>query len=456
MKGKQEKNQNKKGVARAVDKFIDKQGKKKVKGVQQNKMRAQKSGGVNSYLQLLINPATAPLCGIPDVVTTKSVKFRTKHRFVYSPSTATVSQTWAILAFAPTLYTPIFIPGGNADGSTVACVYSSADLGVTYNTASAAAGVQGAALMSAGELSYIQKTFSAVRPVAMSVDAQCVGAITTLTGEHGMGLAPAETIIGGDATTTATGGLFASGAFKGASGFAGVSIGSIGAAMDGADAVTNIAQPVRAFWSPQDTSDTNYIPVNNIDADNFAQFTNSTWKNTTTTNDAVYVLPFGVARVTNNAAAPVLVDTAFRDASFPAIVWAANGILPGTGTPMEFTVNTCWEGLPIYTLNGMSGETVSPSNPDEMTQASNVLALTPNGCAMSVDNPQLQVQEAASKTAEHLYDGTPRKEAVEGTSITKALGGALGMASPLLAAIPGVGGPLAVGAGLISSLLSNL
>jgi len=425
--------------------------KKKKKAASGPKKRG--SSSKNDYLLTVFNPFTGPLSGIPDLVTMRSVKFRTTQRFVISTRTGA---TWLAFAASPSLISGLFLAGGNTSGT----VLSSISVG-----ASALTGFQPAALnntVSTLDIAMITSTFQSLRPVAMGAKFTCTQAATSLTGAHGMRLLPSGSLPWGlETTASITGGLSASASLTG-SVTAGVSIVSpvaplsISDLMSTLDQAVNISTPLAGLWTPEDVSSTQYADVQGlIQVSGAAEFNTVQWTNATLSETDSYLMPYGITQtaVAAGLGARTFITAQIEDT--PMLVYAANGIV--TGSVGELELVTCWEGIPLAYAGGILGPTLSPSVPDELAQTANLIEMMPSTYLPETEaDPSRCLIASVPKAAGHLYDGSDRKSAVNGSSIARALGGTAAAAAPLLGMIPGIGGLLGPGAALIGALSQNL
>jgi hypothetical protein len=138
--------------------------------------------------------------------------------------------------------------------------------------------------------------------------------------------------------------------------------------------------------------------------------------------------------------------------TYPSVYIVGRG-LSHTTTVMRAKITINWEGLPLLGTTNLSASSPSPSNPDELTQAANAVqhlpvAFTPNNKVPTDPGANAAVKGIAAG-ANDLYNGTPRKEAIEGTSILKKIAKFGGKALLGLLPIPGVS---AIGGALIDAL----
>jgi len=429
--------------------------KKKKKGATGPKVRKQ--GSKNLYLLCLLDPWEGPLAGIPDQVTMKSVKFRTVVRLSLSTN---ASCTWLACAIAPCLAGNLVFAGGNTSGSNLHSVVSGS--GALESTTASTFGN----VLNTNDLNMIMTTFASVRPVSMGVKVTCTQALTAATGVHGLRLLPSSAFPWGiDSTASVTGGLalssimsttLANGGTNGPTYTGPVAPQSISAAISALENTVNVTEPVAALWSPEDVSSLEYTAANGaLAVGAAAQFGTFTYTNATLSENDVYAVPYTV--LSSYTSAPEVASTfVTRDAAdLPYILYAASGVT--TGPLGELEVAICWEGIPLPFTSGVLGPTVSPSVPDEMAQAGNLLEVIPSAyCPEASADSNRLVIEAAKKTAGHLYDGTDKKAAISGASILRGGGAVVSALSPLLGMIPGVGGILGPGAALIGGMAANL
>jgi hypothetical protein len=451
-------NKTQRTVADAVAKIERRREKTRTKGP-----KAPRAGGeTNNYLAALLDPATGPVVGIPDTVTTRSVKFRTHH--TQSPNTGPLSTSSACVSvFAPSLGNNSLTCGSDAAGSRLHLVNEASPASqvptATFRMASCSQNLVGA-----DEYAMMLQNFAAIRPVAYKVVARLRGAAGTVTGTHSFGLMPGDE---NPCQLDATGFVFG-GSGVGGTTFLPGGVSSAFDANDASDVCESILNPIECLWAPEDPRDIEYMPTEmfkfvppgnapnpNPDSEEFAQFHWSTGNST----DYLHYVGLPVYAETTAINAGPSPAASFLDPqvagtmkNLPKIRYAQSG-LP-TGANVAYTILDhfiVWEALPKSQVGaGLSAATSSPSNPDELVQAANVMEVIPKATSPS-DATDLggRVQRAAVKSVGHLYDPTvPRKQAIEGTSISRFLGAA----APALGLIPGIGGMLGAGASFLSAI----
>lgn len=414
----------------------------------------------NSYLDTLLDPEHCTGVGVPDFNTMPSVKFQTNTRHNFScPAT----NSWIAFAVAPTLaevadggYNTVFL-GGTPAGNSLNL------LSVSAATAAVATLASGSNfLLSFEDADLIQNNFSAIRPVSMAMTVMNADNITTAQGQHGMTLLPVQQFpCTPDSVQTNNGGGLG-GNVAGATGYQQGAPANVGDLMDAMQVLQPTTQTVRCVWSPEDPSDYDYMPVNpagdqvgsaSPPTTVLSQFIAQSWTNTVTSEGDVYIIPSGITITTPVGGGEAQLQ--WLPDGKPYILYCASGLKIGETQQFFVTLTTNWEAIPRSAIGSRMGVTPSPSNPDELTQATNVVQMIPDASAPNLPNDtNTRLQQAALGTAPHLYDGTSRKEALEGTSISKTIGKGLGVAAPFLGAVPGVGTILSMGASFLSTLLS--
>jgi hypothetical protein len=365
------------------------------------------------------------------------------------------------MAIAPCLAGNYVIAGGDTAGNRLNSIISGATAlsGVTASSFGA--------LVSSNDMSMIASNFASIRPVSFGAKVTCTQSLTAATGLHGFQLCAAEQFPWAiDTTASVTGGLgsssFMTAALVNTGGGGGPTISGaqapagIGALMSGLENAVNITQPVAGLWSPEDASSTTYTAAQGAAAVGAAgQFNSALWTNATLSENDTYAIPYTPISSATSAPENATVFPVRDAADIPYLLYGASGITTGAFGELEIAI--CWEGLPNSFNNSVLGPTPSPSNPDEMTQASNVLELIPSAfCPESAADENRKVIEAAKGTTGHLYDGTDRKSALNGSSILKGGGHLLSALSPAISLLPGVGGVLGPGAAMLGGLLANL
>jgi hypothetical protein len=110
---------------------------------------------------------------------------------------------------------------------------------------------------------------------------------------------------------------------------------------------------------------------------------------------------------------PKFMDT---DLSLPWVAVLFTGCTPDEVLgEMVITIN--WEAIPNQGVMTVMPGDPSPSNPDEMAQATNLIRHLPETITNVVNDPNTKIREAAMQATTDLYDpGVSRKRAVEGSS----------------------------------------
>lgn len=402
----------------------------------------------NLYLLSLLQPKIYHGIGIPDQITLPSIKVQTQHRtqLVVRPTTAGNACSWEVYCWSPTLHSNSLALGGNSAGTNVNLVDFSPATTATGNYK--LAGVSDFAV-SANELALLLSSeFSAARPVSMEVEVEPSASLLNISGEHGIALwsgnqFPAQI----DNPVTAAGGLNISYPQV----FAPTSIDDV---FDNLEEVVPLTRPVRCIWTPQSPSSLDYegtAPVV-IGLNKNNEWVDQPYTNGTLAEDTHYVLPIRTMATTLLDGTTVYDGAPMR--SLPYIVWACNGVPTSVASlPVGYaTITINWELLPGIVGRNF-GTTISPSNPDEVVQANNIMTLVPKATSDSPQSMGAPLQAAAAQAATHLYNGTPRKDAIEGRSIKKTISSVLNVAAPALSMIPKFGGPLAAGASLLAGIL---
>lgn len=422
------------------------------------KPKVARSGAKNEYLQALLDPATGPVVGVPDLVTMRSAKFRT-HRVGTLATRPTTGQTAIASAFSPALDSGVVAVGMAADGTDCHLI-SAAPAGFIPAGSSTATMIDN--IVMAADYTSIKANYAAVRPVAFEMVVRYVGPPLTAQGKHGVSLvAGQEYICHPDTALSNTGGI------SGLGGAGTAASDTVADMLSQCDVCVPTLEPVRVIWCPQDPSDLDYVSTdglnNNLQNVTTEGWTTQVWANPTLAASCTYVgMPVAISDAAAAApAGPANTSAATLALSYPYFRWAANGLPANPSAAsvvyFEYDLFVVWEAVPRVAIGvGFATTSMSPSNPDELTQATNVMEIIPKATAPTDPTDRgPAVQAAAAQTAGHLYDSTiPRKDAVEGKSILRTLGkAALGFAAPALSAIPGIGGPLSVGASLLASLM---
>lgn len=416
-------------------------GKQRSKPKQANSQKVARQR--DEWLALMLNPSSAPLVGIPDTLTLPSVKFRTNARF-NAGTTVSGSGTGIIFAIAPRIRRNFLKPGTLSNLSDLNLIVSGTGATATASTCTDTA-------VTAKQLAYIETTYSSVRPTAMEVLVYCDQALLDMKGSHGMKLQAGSSLpwTVESAATSAAGLTLAT------------EIGNQQTPCQSRDEIVatfdelrSVKEPVRGIWSPADTLDQTYLPTAPAGArgDSFG-WHSLNFNGTTLGGTTVYNVPWKVRAIpastltgpgagTLGAGLPSL-----ERGTPPYLLYCAEGVVAGTTVFVEVTI--CWEGIPYPNLMGFnSATTPSPSDPQTMAHATNVMEMVPKVSFPSVpgDAPTA-VQNAAMAEANN-----PGKSSIS-SFIRKGAGIALGMAAPALAAVPGIGPGLAAGAGIFSALL---
>jgi len=409
---RKEAKQIKRDVKEAVGHEIKRKSKAKGNGV-----KARSAGAKNLYLETLLRPEVIHGIGVPDSVQTGSVKFVTVHRngFTTAPIAAA---TWAAWVLSPTIGYDWTSPGGSPTGTSLHSLQTSAAQTAAGNSL---AQITMNASVSAADSAMIRANFSAYRIVSASCNVTCTGAALNNTGQHSMNCVSSRCLPWNlDNTTSAAGNVglgYATGYGTGATPF-GPYAATIGQLLDSGGPVVSVNNPLRCVWCPQDSTSTNYINVAPetaaVDVQDNSIARPYQWEGVGG-EECIYT----VVQKQWSEAYDLDDETLYIQEQLgndrPMFIYAAAGCVNNQTFMIETVVN--WEAIPAISIGSQFGVTPSPSNPEELAQATNVMAMVPPASAPTmIGDMNTLAQKAALKVVPHLYDGTDRKAAVEGKS----------------------------------------
>lgn len=407
----------------------------------------------NDYLGSLLDPFNGKGVGIPDFDTSKVLTVQTHNRF---PVTTNTGGT-AAYVFKPA-YSAGIMRVGMTDATSANWHSMFAGPNLTGGNASAIQALK------AADIALFEADFEQVRPVSFAAKFVPQQNATQIQGllyviDHIPGDAfpvplsvptalagGIESVIGPDPIASAP------------------VVASLADAEAMADHINRIQMTTVTSWTPDLPDNLLWKAIGGTAGNSDSFGTVSTqWVNTTLGGTDTYRVPFEYTNLVNEAGAPVYSAATssvnrVTDGPLSSFMWVFAGCTGGsTVGDIEIVIN--WEVQVRPGLSSILPTRVVPSNPDEFAQANNVSQMVPHTYYPDQPNePTTRLFPHLIDTAKHLYDGTPKKEAIEGTSLwskIKRVGGKVaGAVAPLLSAIPGVGPILGPGAAFLSTLLS--
>lgn len=409
----------------------------------------------NDYLSSLLDPFNAKGIGIPDFDTAKVLTVTTVNRY---PVTSD-SGGRRVIIFRPGNAGGIMTPGmQTADGNNLHSMLNS-----SANKGGGTTGAGVTNLLKANDLTLFQNDFEQVRPVSMGLKWVPTQNATTM-----QGLIYVVDHIPGDcfpvplsSATAAAGGIEqATGSLLSAQNVAAfTNMSDIEAS---ADHINHISKELVSSWTPDLPDNIMWRRIGeNAGQSDFSGTYQYKWLNTTLGGDDDYIVPghySGIGNSTTKTFTSIANVERLDDDPFASIIWAFDGCTVSAALgDVEIVVN--WEVQVRPGLSSIMPTRVVPSNPDEFAQASNIIQQVPRSYYPGDPNePTTQLMPHIRGAATHLYDGTPKKQAVEGTSLwskIKSVGGKLlGAATPFLSMIPGAGPVLGAGASFLSSIMN--
>lgn len=416
----------------------------------------------NDYLASLLDPFNGAGVGIPDFDTNKVLTSTTRYRYPI----ATNAGGFAVYAFQPAFNNGGIKVGSNEDGSVLHCMTAtSANLG----TDDAAFTFS---LVKSADRTLFQADFLSVRPVSMGVKFVPTQAATAIEGLlHVVDYVPGRARpfrLSNTAAAVSNGGIEkALGPITGGAAPAQLPVfASLTDIETSADHINRIALETVTTWTPELPDNLAWCAMGNNGEGHSESigFPAYNWENTNTTTVDQYLLSAEYENLMDDAGNPIWDPagpgaTRSPMANYPMCVWAFSGATAST-TIGEIEVVINWEIIVRPALTSILPTRTIASNPDEFAQAANVMQSVPKTYYPTDPNePTTRIRPLLLSSVNHLYDGTPRKAAVEGTSLwskIKSIGGrVLGAAAPFLAKVPGLGAVLGPGAALLSELARN-
>lgn len=404
----------------------------------------------NDYLATLLDPIGVQGVGIPDFDTRKVITCATHARQIVT----TDAGGNAIFCFRPTAVSGGLRLGCNASGDELHCNGSILNLPVGYTAAVPFA------LLKSSDVQLFQADFVQVRPVSFAVKFVPTQAIL-----NAQGMLHVVDYIGGEAIpfpldipSMEAGGLSTA---------LGIGINaqnepvftSLKEIAASADHTNTMTTTTITAWTPDLPTSFDWNGMGGQAGE--AETTGWTLEAHASTVGPPTVSNYYVWRKFLQAYSTLGTDDFFptNDSPLPTMVYAFEGGTPATTIgEFEFFIN--WEAIPRPNLSSILPTRVTPSMPDELAQASNIMQVVPKTYYPSQPKmPQTAIRPTLMSSTTHLYDGTDRKAAVTGTSLwDKIKAGAskvLGLAAPLLTAIPKIGMVLGPGAAMVSRMLAN-
>lgn len=365
----------------------------------------------NDYLASLLHPELNGGARIPDECCIPSSTFTTQH--VISIDTDIAGNGYYV--FCPRFTTSgaettddsrcsALKIGINAAGDLTLMTQDSPDLPASYT------GCGPMTIMSSKARSEITSVYASVRPVSSCISVVCTEAAMTAEGTYCTGLFP-------------RGQLPARVNPVGVAGGAGIMLGAgngpatLSEIFDSPLVTTsNTQQSACVHWFPQDSNDFDYAATV-YGTTSSAAFWKSGWAAIEPTATNNYWLPFQVVDVEDSSGYARLRDLD-GEQSAPYIVLALQGFSSDTQGVLTCTLTINWEALPLATETRVVAVAPSPSNPNELAQAANVVQMLPSTTQPSVpSSPANAVYAKADAATTHLYDPkVSTKKAVEGTS----------------------------------------
>lgn len=427
------------------------------------KAKPRKATGNNDYLGAVVDPEfSGKGRGIPDDETMPSVKFQTSLVDVISSNAAGDYVAFHTPAVTNGGYHPTIIyPGGFGTPETAflsaLCPTASAfngatiaGVGPTVFTSEVVHDVIATATKTA-----IEGNFAAIRPVSMVMKFTPTEAALTAQGSLRAGTMSRQQSPGAQSVALHTGLLTVNGNPIAANnipeglGFLAPSNPVLEDLASGSSFAGNITKTVNLVWRFEDVQDYIYRTTQSEQPTNAAGgFTDNWWyffdtescgaypsiiDGGTASTSLVWVFP---GSTSYTGAEEMIADRPFANWVYPTAYWMVRGASPSTVLG-EVRIIINWEAIPIVGVQSIMATTPSPSNPNEVSQVGNVVPYLP--AAYDPNNsgaPETKMFNAAAKSTGDLYNETPPKEALEGTSVLKKVGGGLAKAASAILPFP--------------------
>jgi hypothetical protein len=441
------------------------------KSRQRGRPRTVVDGGSNrrnDYLATLLDPENVKGVGIPDFDTYPSSRIQTSKRIRV---TSDAAGNWTA-AIKPCLHRGILYPGidgatGNYHSVAQRLGGAAAPAGTTFATAESP--------VTDNDRAYLCANYASIRPVSMVVKTEPIAAALTMAGDLLVTTCPAEEQLFPASYSTLA-----------ATGIENSSIAQqpcyVGPAdvMSGKGQLESLSREVAVTWKPEGPTSYQYATVSSdpsssavVEQGSVGFFGNRWWVPGTATTpasyDIFYLLQLSVnagagAGIQNAAAASV--SNAMYLLQVEPNIYQPSILLKIEGAPVstaviELEIIINWEAIPRNAVSALMPTSFSPHIPDELAQATNVLAQIPPAYYPGTPSmPANEIRDIAMQSATHLYDGkTHRRDAVTGASLftrfRRGVGSLLSKASGALLGIPKAGPLLSGGAALLGSLLQR-
>jgi hypothetical protein len=413
----------------------------------------------NNYLATNLDPFAVHGAGIPDFDSRKSNCFHTE----FKVNLDTGNTGTALALVRPALRNGLLVAGDDGAGG-FHCVMTPGQY--------PASGRQAVLLdiLDASDLNSVLRNGLAIRAVSMGLKVESIRPMTVAQGTTTiMPDIPGESVpINIESPTTAPGGIVAA---TGAV-FVTPVINSTTDVKDAPDSFeASVLKEVTVCWTPELPNSGMYLAIagtstgtgstGDQSGTDSVGFSEVLWANSTLGANTTYAAPRPITEAT-------LVDgtssyNVHGDDPLPCVAVLIDGQGGAVNDVVELTIVVNWEMLPRPTLALLLEPSFKPANPDELTQANNVLRQVPRVTyPNNRGEPGSYDPSMTAPLCSMLYDErVPRKAAVEGagtsiwTKIKSGVGKLAGAIGKGLSGMPGIGGAIGQGANVLASILGN-
>lgn len=413
--------------------------KKKDKHVQQPNRQKQakatkvriprqfRDAAANDYMLTLADPGLHKGARVPDTNTLPSATFCTTLDLAVNTDT----NGHYVVAIEP-----LFNNGGLRAGIVGSTGANPGSLGLLAGPNDLPVGYVSASIfnvLSLADIAAISSTFASVRPVSASLEWIPTANALNASGMACGGTFPREQFV----CKPSPPGMSGTDMFNSAFAFNVPAFSSVNDILS-SEYVQSIGavQPLKVLWKPEDYQSWTYRSTGtgvttSLNSPNSAPVAFSPWLSANNTGlgppvgsglPDLYYLPF----LTGQPPAPGQAEVPSPLITYPGEPWMLFALIGGQVSSvvgqLRITIN--WEGIAVSTGSNIVSAKISPNNPLELAQASNVIAQAPDVVFPTIpQDPGTQVLTAIAKGATHLYDGAvPQKKAISGESIFDKLG----------------------------------